>query len=74
MDKELKESCYDISTKNGNPDNKGICKKAVYSNLYKNTPKSAFMSYTHLVIRESRVHIIQLPVIKSERDILQQLN
>ena len=52
----------------------GICKKAIYSNLYKNKQKSVFVNYVHPVIRESRINIFQLPVIKSKCDILQQLN
>jgi hypothetical protein len=39
MDKELKESCYDISIKR-TADSMGICKKAIYFQIYIKTRKS----------------------------------
>jgi hypothetical protein len=74
MDKELKESCYDIYIKTDCRQYRNMKESNLFSNLYKNMQNSVFVSYRHTVIRESKVHIIHLPVIKSEGEILQQLN
>jgi len=73
MDKELKERSYDISIKTEMRTTWEYAGKQ-FNHLYKNTHKFVFVSYRQPVIRESRLYIIQLPVIKSECDILQQLN
>jgi len=63
MGKELKECCYDSSI-NTEMQTVWEYEGKQFNHLYKNTQKFVFISYILPVIMESRVHIIQPPVIK----------
>jgi hypothetical protein len=65
MDRELKESCYDVSIRTEMQTIWEYARKQFIPICIKNTQNFVIVSYIHVVIRESRVHIIQLPVIKS---------